>query len=80
MLIKMTDPDVLQDFYDIVRCGTLRGPYHSNSMKSHHKPYYRWRTYNKDHIFNIVAEFYPYMGERRLDKFNEFLHHYQHGC
>jgi hypothetical protein len=74
----MTDLDVLQDFYDIVRCGNLRGPY--PGQKPHHKPYYLWRTYNKKEIFTIVAEFYPLMCKRRLEKFNEFLHHYQHGC
>lgn len=80
LAIKMTDLDVLQDFYDIVRCGTLRGPYHVPSQKAHYKPSYIWRTYNKQNIFTIVAEFYPFMGKRRLQKFNEFLHHYQHGC
>ena len=78
--IKMTDLDVLQDFYDFVRCGNRRGPYHTPSQKPHHKPYYLWRTYNKKEIFTIVAEFYPLMCKRRLEKFNEFLHHYQHGC
>lgn len=73
MAIKMTDRDVLQDFLDIVKYGKLNGPYHSASMKEHHRPYYRWRTYNNQEIFRIIAEFYPLMGERRLEKFNEFL-------
>jgi len=69
----MTDYDVLQDFYNIVRVGTFRGPYHKKSMKPHHKPYYTWKTYNNKEIFNLVAEFYPYIGERRRAKFDEFL-------
>jgi len=73
MAIKMTDRDVLEDFLDIVKCGRLNGPYHSASMKEHYRPYYRWRTYNNQEIFRIIAEFYPLMGERRLEKFNEFL-------
>jgi hypothetical protein len=79
LAVKMTDLDVLQDFYDIVRCGVLRGPYHDPSQKKHHKPYYRWRTYNKQEIFDLVAEFYPLMCERRRAKFDEFLTHYQNG-
>ena len=77
--IKMTDVDVLQDFYDIVRLGTLRGPYHSPSMKTHHLPYYRWCARTASDIASIVQEFYPYMGERRRAKFDEFIHHY-YGC
>ena len=73
MGISMIDPDVLQDFYDIVRVGTFRGPYHKPSMKAHHHPYYTWKTYNVQEMFTIVAEFYPYVGERRRANFDQFL-------
>ena len=79
MAIKMTDLDVLQDFYDIVRCGNLRGPYRFKQMKEHYKSIYVWRTYTKADIFNVVAEFYPLVCERRRAKFDEFLTHYQNG-
>ena len=74
--IKMTDLDVLQDFYDIVRLGYLNGPYHPPSMKAHHLPYYRWCSQKASDIAMIVQEFYPYMGERRRAKFDEFIQDY----
>ena len=48
-------------------------------MKENYKSIYVWRTYNKADIFNVVAEFYPLMCERRRAKFDEFLTHYQNG-
>lgn len=76
MKIKMTDLDVLQDFFDIVRCGYLSGPYHPPSLPANHKDYYQWGVRQKQDIFNLVAEFYPLMGERRRAKFDEFLSTY----
>jgi hypothetical protein len=73
MAVKMTDFDIVKDFHRVVDAGSLGGPYHSASMKSHYLPYYTWATYNKDLIFKVICDFYPYMGERRRAKFDEFL-------
>jgi len=72
--VKMTDPDVVQHFgsiYDLA----LMGPYHEKWPGS--KPYYYVATSRRDLIFKIVADFYPYLGERRKDKCDEFLAWYQ---
>jgi hypothetical protein len=71
--IGMTDFDVLESFHAAVKCGTLNGPYRYSGDRSHCKPYWLWRTRRPAEIFNLVAEFYPYMGERRRAKFDEFL-------
>ena len=76
MGVKMTDLDVMQDFYDIVRLGFLNGPYHFPSMKKHHLPQYRWMAQAKDDVAAIIQEFYPYVGERRRAKFDEFIQDY----
>ena len=72
MAIKMTDYDCLKYFHEIVGVGSLRGPYQNNAAE-HYKPYWLWRSSNPADIFNVVAEFYPYVCERRRAKFDEFL-------
>ena len=73
LAIKMTDEDVVRDVHRSLGVGTVSGPHHSPSTPGHYKDSYTWNVYKKDDIFKVVCEFYPYMGERRRAKFDEFL-------
>ena len=72
--ITMTDQDVMEAVFEVMGVGSLRGPY--KKAAHHHKPYYQWRVYSKEDIFKVICDFYPYMGERRREKFDEFLSTY----
>lgn len=75
--LKSTDYDVIKVFHSVVQVGNLCGPYHTPTMKPHHKPYWQLNVYKKEAIFKVICDFYPYVGERRRAKFDEFLtHHY----
>ena len=71
--VEMADYDVIRDFYATVERGTTGGPYRRSANKAHHKSTYVWRCCTAKDIFHLVCEFYPYMGERRRAKFDEFL-------
>ena len=74
MKMKMTDDDVMQDFYTAI--GEI-GRFYANrrhpSMLDHHKAYTLWELNKKDYIFELAVLFYPYMYERRREKFREFF-------
>ena len=73
--IEMTDADVLQEFHETVEVGRFRGPYKRpcDETNPNKKPTYFWSVRKKADIFKVICDFYPYMGERRRAKFDEFL-------
>jgi len=73
MGVKMTDKDVVKAFYESVEVGNFTGPYRPASMPAHNKSCWIWKAYAKKDIFKVICDFYPYMGERRRAKFDEFL-------
>ena len=72
-IIEMTDYDCLHDFYATINCGSLFKVNKRPNAPSHYKPVYKWVVNKKDHIFNIVQHLFPYVNERRQEKFKEFL-------
>lgn len=74
MKVKMTDADVLYDFYNVVNG---EGNFYTNqrypSTPTHHKTTHVWELNKKDLIFEFVMLFYPYMYSRRREKMIEFL-------
>ena len=44
--------------------------------KEHYKTQYRACTYQRDKIFAIICDIYPYLGARRREKCDEFLKWY----
>ena len=74
--IKMTDKDVLESVADLWDA-PLRGPYQNKgpALKKW-KDYYQVETGKRDKIFEIVSDIYPYMGDRRKEKMDEFLSWY----
>ena len=69
----MTDEDIVRAIYKVTGVGNVSGPHHGPSTPSNYKPIYEWAVYKKDDIFKVICDFYPYMGERRRAKFDEFL-------
>ena len=86
--MNMTDEDVVEDFGNLldIKVTTKSDCNKSPSiiaLKKHtgttadYKPQWRARTYARDKIFEIVCELYPYMGERRRAKMDEFIKWYE---
>ena len=74
MKMKMTDFDVMEDFYTTIgEIGRFYRNRKSPHMKDNHKPYHDWQLNKKDYIFELAVLFYPYMYERRREKFREFF-------
>ena len=74
MKMKMTDKDVMDDFYEVINgIGVYYPDYRYPSMKPHHKSYTEWQLNKKDYIFELAVLFYPYLYERRREKFREFF-------
>ena len=80
----MTDEDVVNDFAEIWNLKvTKRGDqnnYPSVIAKKKfinsttvYKQAWRTKTGARDRVFEIVSDIYPYMGERRRQKMDEFL-------
>ena len=74
MQMKMTDADVMYDFYNVVNGeGNFYTDRRYPSMADHHKTTHSWKLNKKDLIFEFVMLFYPYMYSRRREKMIEFL-------
>ena len=70
----MTDLDVMQDFYTTVgKIGCFYANRRRPSTPDHHKSATEWELNRKDYIFELAVLFYPYMYERRREKFREFF-------
>ena len=69
MMINLTDYDVLARFAAIVE-GKVRGPYHNASMKAagNRKPSWTWQEAKEARVAEILAAFWPYLGERRKER------------
>jgi len=85
--IKMTDKDICDSVSKLWNVNIL-GPYEQNSASMEKlkkasnstkewKSWYEVQTAKRDKIYEIVCDLYPYMGERRREKMNEFIHWYQ---
>lgn len=74
MIVEMTDQDAVWSFYEALGCvGNMSGERRLPSYKPHYKSTYRWKTGNRDLIFEIVMTFYPHLHERRQNKCKEFI-------
>lgn len=72
LVLRTTDPDVLDRFVRAVGdVGTVRGPL--PIAKPHHKPSYEWRVSKWAHIVQILEDFRPWLGQRRLAKVDDLL-------
>jgi len=73
MGVEMTDGDVVKAFADSVEVGHYRGPYRRPDRPQRFKSTYFWDATKPSDIFKVICDFYPYVGERRRAKFDEFL-------
>ena len=86
--ISMTDKDVLDKLADIFSL-KVNGPYDPNKSPSTsklkavsgstttNKEYFEVCTSARDKVFEIVCEIYPYLGQRRREKCDEFIAWYE---
>ena len=73
-----TDLDVMWDLYEALGLrGNLNAVRKDHNQPDHYKPRQTWRTRKRDLVFELVQELYPYMGERRRAKMDEFIEWYQ---
>ncbi len=72
--IQMTDVDVVKHYASMY--GINVRP-HDRRDRPNSKVIFRAATCKRDLIFKIVSDFYPYLGERRREKCDEFLAWYQ---
>ena len=73
LAVRMTDYDVVKAFHDTIQVGKMYGPCRPPSKPDHHKSHWEVYVHNKHDIFKVICDFYPYVGERRRAKFDEFL-------
>ena len=71
----MADVDVVMHFASMYGLKVNHWVY--KTVPAHHKPIFECQTGKRDLIFKIVSDFYPYLGERRRAKCDEFLAWYQ---
>lgn len=77
IIIQMTDKDVLDRAGYIAGCGKVVGPY--KTIKSHHKPCWRWKVSNSEHAYALLVAIYPFMASRRSVKIRELVAAYISG-
>ena len=70
-LMDMADKDVLEKFQQVFPEVKLRGPY-THKSKPKNKPRYRVDAFGPKAL-TLMKTIYPYMGERRKLKMDEFL-------
>ena len=77
LALEMTDVDVVIHFASMY--GLSVKSFNTSKLKenSHYKQTYTTRTGKRDLIFKIVSDFYPYLGERRREKCDDFIAWYQ---
>lgn len=69
--IMMTDEDVVRKAHDIAGFGTVKGPWRSPSTTGKEK--IRWASKSQKDIYAFLAAIYPFMGQRRGAKIEEFF-------
>ena len=82
--LDMTDEDVVNDFAEIWNLKVIKRGDPNNhpsviakkkfiNSTAVYKQAWRTKTGARDRVFEIVSDIYPYMGERRRQKMDEFL-------
>ena len=66
----MTDVDVVMHFASMYG---MKVNFWKCTQPENYKQCYETQTGKRDLIFQIVSDFYPYLGERRRAKCDEFL-------
>lgn len=66
--VMMTDKDVIDKLFDILKVGTIRGPYIYKN-----KPLWTWAVQNQKGCFDTLLKIMPYLSKRRLEKASEMF-------
>jgi hypothetical protein len=70
--LAMTDRDVVERFAAIVGLGTL---HRKEPRRSHWQHQYVWQTQSAQPVRDLIARFWPYLGERRRARARAVLAH-----
>lgn len=72
VLMKMTDPDVIEQFALIMDnhgvIGSINGPYQGKN-----KPFWKWQSSGYINLELVYQLFHRWLGERRRERFEEIL-------
>ena len=74
--LKMTDADVMEKFFNIIKLGQLYGPYTPKEKKvngENTKDYWLWRCWRPSEVTIFLKMLLPYFGNRRSSKTIEAL-------
>jgi len=74
--LKMTDEDVMEKFFNIVKLGNLYGPYTPKDKKlngENRKDFWLWQCWKPSDVHVILKLLLPYFGKRRAEKTIEAL-------
>jgi hypothetical protein len=73
----MTDEEVIDRFWEVVKCGRKNGPYRYRDSKDRkrgfHKKYWRWYVADRDGLVAVYSMFLPYLSVRRRERFMEAI-------
>src|SRR5467141_1685264 len=70
--LKLTDEDVVLEFYRIVNIGTVSGP-HFYKTSLGNKPVWRWQIADRPFSYAILCAIFPWLRARRRAKAREFI-------
>jgi hypothetical protein len=69
--LTMCDEDIVRRFATVVGFGTVRGPI--ESKRPNHNPTWEWYTQRRALVFELIALFAPYFGDRRSARARDLL-------
>lgn len=77
LTIQVTDKDILQRFYNIVKVGNLRGPYNNKGPNTHKGQIYKkvwvWSCGTSVDVIKLLTRWLPLLGKRRKQKAKEAI-------
>ena len=77
--IEMTDKDVIEEFYRVMGKGTVHLDYNKpyRIKLGRTKLLHKWRSGPREELYGLIQRLYPYLGERRRSKCDEFFKWYE---
>lgn len=80
--VVMTDLDVITRLHELTGIGNIFGPYVSKELKKDGTPRkasYHWAVTKQPDILSLGELIYPWLGERRKEKYLEVKSYYEEG-
>lgn len=69
LVIQMTDKDIIERFYKIIKKGSVTGPYKVKDINKHgYKNTWRWGLFDGKEVRSVLLQWIPVLGNRRQEK------------